>query len=149
MAGWQSDAVVAMAPGQAIDFAGRRILMTGSKTVFGPNYEAAQARFAVPTLGGERELLSERRLFPASQVTTTSAGINVGLLGNLYISVGDPSPGGGVVVRLWSHPLVNCIWGGALMMALGGMVSLADRRLRYAPVRRARPLSGMLEPARP
>jgi cytochrome c-type biogenesis protein CcmF len=148
MAGWQSDRVLAMRPGESVEIAGKRVTMTAARTSFGPNYEAAQARFSVATLGGTREMISERRLFPASQTTTTAAAINVGAFGNLYISVGDPSPGGGVVVRLWNHPFVNCIWGGAFLMALGGMASLADRRLRYALVRRARPVAGVLEPAR-
>jgi cytochrome c-type biogenesis protein CcmF len=149
MAGWQSDRVLAMRPGQSVEIAGKHVTMTAARTVYGPNYEAAEARFTVTTLGGAREMVSERRLFPASQTTTTAAAINVGALGNLYISVGDSDPAGGVVVRIWNHPFVNCIWGGAFLMALGGITSLADRRLRYAPVRRSRPVLAGLEPATP
>jgi cytochrome c-type biogenesis protein CcmF len=92
--------------------------------------------------------VSERRLFPASQTTTTQAAINVGLLGNIYISVGDRAADG-LVVRMWNHPLVNLIWGGAFLMALGGAVSLADRRVRIAVIRRAPRAAPVLEPARP
>jgi cytochrome c-type biogenesis protein CcmF len=148
MAGWQSNKVISMVPGQSVQLAGKTIAMTGARLVDGPNYEASQARFAVPTLGGERTLVSERRLFPASQTTTTQAAINVGLLGNTYISVGDRSPDGGIVVRLWNHPLVNFIWGGAVLMALGGALSLADRRVRVAVVQRA-PRAVRLEPVTP
>jgi cytochrome c-type biogenesis protein CcmF len=138
MAGCQSNAVVAMVPGQSLTLAGKSVTLTGFRSLEGPNYEAAQARFAIDTLAGPRTLISERRFFPESQTTTTEAAINVGLLGNVYISIGERSQGGGIVVRLWNHPLVNLIWGGAFLMALGGMVSLADRRLRVAVVQRAR-----------
>jgi cytochrome c-type biogenesis protein CcmF len=147
MAGWQSDKVVSMVPGQSVRLAGKSVTLTGVRALDGPNYEAAQARFAVDTLAGPRTLVSERRLFPASQTTTTQAAINVGVLGNVYISVGDRAADGGLVVRMWNHPLVDFIWGGALMMAFGGALSLADRRLRVAVVRRARARAGVLEPA--
>jgi cytochrome c-type biogenesis protein CcmF len=147
MAGWQSNLVVSMVPGQSVTLAGKRVTLTGARSLAGPNYEAAQARFEVETLAGPRVLISERRLFPASQTTTTQAAINAGLLGNLYISVGDRAADGGVVVRMWNHPLVNCIWGGTFLMAFGGALSLADRRLRVAVVRRAARPAGLLAPA--
>jgi cytochrome c-type biogenesis protein CcmF len=147
MAGWQANRVVSMVPGQSVTLAGKRIDLTGVRTIAGPNYEAAQARFVIRTLAGERTLISERRLFEASQTTTTQAAINAGLLGNIYISVGDRATDGGLVVRMWNHPLVNCIWGGTFLMALGGALSLADRRLRVAVVRRATRPAGLLAPA--
>ena len=146
MAGWQSNAVVAMVPGQSLTLAGKTVTLTGMRDIQGPNYEAAQARFAVDTLAGPRVLISERRFYPASQTPTTEAAINVGLLGNVYISIGERTANGGLVVRVWNHPLVNFIWGGAFMMALGGMVSLADRRLRVAVVKRARVPRAALDP---
>ena len=60
----------------------------------------------------------------------------MGALGNLYVSVGEESARG-VVVRLWDHPLIVWIWIGGFVMALGGLVSLSDRRLRVGAARRA------------
>ncbi|MBV8682143.1 MAG: heme lyase CcmF/NrfE family subunit [Caulobacteraceae bacterium] len=137
MAGWQSNLVTSMVPGQSVVIAGKHVTLADLREVEGPNYQAGQASFRVDTLGGPRLMVSERRLFPASQTTTTQAAINVGALGNIYISVGERAPDGGVVVRLWNHPLVNFIWGGAFLMAFGGAVSLADRRLRVAVIARA------------
>ena len=137
MAGWQSNLVTSMVPGRSVAIAGKTITLNDIRRVEGPNYEALQAAFRVETLAGPRLMMSERRLFPASQTTTTQAAINVGLLGNVYISVGDRAADGGLVVRIWNHPLVNFIWGGAFLMAFGGVLSLADRRLRVAVVRRA------------
>ena len=63
--------------------------------------------------------------------------------GQLYISIADPAADGSLPARLYWKPLVTLIWLGALLMAFGGAVSLADRRLRFgAPRARARPRGG-------
>jgi len=126
---WDSDKVLNMQPGQSVAFAGRTLTMTGYDLVQGPNYEAKQARFSVKGATGTYELRSERRFHPSAQTQTTEAGIRVGPLGNLYVSVGEESSAG-VVVRMWNHPLIVWIWIGGFVMALGGAISLSDRRLR-------------------
>ena len=65
---------------------------------------------------------------PAS--TTTEAGIRTLGFSQLYIALGDLGTDGSAVVRLWWKPWVTLIWGGGLVMMLGGAVSLSDRRLR-------------------
>jgi len=66
------------------------------------------------------------------------AGIATFGLSQLYLSVGDKSEDGKLVVRIWYKPWILCVWGGALIMALGGLISLSDRRLRVgAPAKRA------------
>jgi cytochrome c-type biogenesis protein CcmF len=54
------------------------------------------------------------------------------------VVLGDELTDGGWVVRLYFNPLVRLIWLGALVMALGGVLSLSDRRLRIGAPRRAR-----------
>jgi hypothetical protein len=62
----------------------------------------------------------------------------------LYVSIGDKTQDGKLVVRVWWKPWILCVWGGALVMIAGGFVSLSDRRLRVgAPSRRARPIAAM------
>jgi cytochrome c-type biogenesis protein CcmF len=134
---WQTNKVLSMQVGQSATLAGSTITLTALKPVEGPNYEADQARFEVKGPFGRRTLVSERRLYEASQTTTTDAGIGVGLLGNIYISIADRGPDGGLTVRMWNHPFVDWIWAGGLLMAFGGMVSLADRGVRVAKVERA------------
>jgi cytochrome c-type biogenesis protein CcmF len=133
---WQSNKVLTMAPGDAVALAGKTVTLEQIQIVRGPNYEANQARFEVSGAGGARTLISQRRFYPVSQTYTTQAAIGLGLTGDTYISIGDQNAAGGLVVRLWSHPLVGWIWGGGLLMALGGALSLADRGLRRAAVRR-------------
>jgi len=134
---WDSDKVLSMRLGDTVAFAGRTLTLTAFETVNGPNYEARQARFEVKGQGKPYQLSSEKRFYASAQSQTTEAGIRVSPLGNLYVSVGDESPNG-VIVRLWDHPLIIWIWIGGFTMALGGAVSLSDRRLRLgAAVRNA------------
>ncbi|HEY2009325.1 MAG TPA: heme lyase CcmF/NrfE family subunit [Rhizomicrobium sp.] len=132
---WQSNKVLTMKVGQTVELAGAQYTLNSIGEANGPNYQAAQARFTVTTHSGNRVLVSERRLFPASQTTTTQAGIGTGFLGNVYISIGEQSADGGLVVRLWDHPLVDWIWAGGFLMALGGAASLSDRRFRVGAAR--------------
>ncbi|MBI1200173.1 MAG: heme lyase CcmF/NrfE family subunit [Phenylobacterium sp.] len=126
---WESDKVLSMHPGDTVAFAGRTLTLEALDNVQGPNYQARQARFRVEGQGAPYILESERRFYPTAQSQTTEAGIRVGPLGNLYVSVGEESPSG-LVVRMWNHPLIIWIWLGGFTMALGGFVSLSDRRLR-------------------
>jgi cytochrome c-type biogenesis protein CcmF len=137
MNSWQTNKVLTMVPGQSVSLAGQTITLDTIQSAPGPNFEATQARFDVASRFGRRALVSERRVFPVSQTHTTVAAIGVGLFGNTYISIGDPNPDGSLVVRMWDHPLVDWIWGGGLIMALGGVISLADRGLRVGAALRA------------
>ncbi len=126
---WESDKVLNMRPGDTVAFAGRELKLEALEMGQGPNYEARRAVFAVKGPGPDYVLRSERRFYPSAQSQTTEAGIRVGLLGNLYVSVGEESAQG-VIVRLWNHPLIVWIWVGGFVMSIGGLVSLSDRRLR-------------------
>src|SRR5207248_6085719 len=124
---FQTNLVLDMKPGQHAQLAGRLVTMASVERVAGPNYFADRAIFNVRTWRGARTLVSERRNYPASGTQTTEAAIGMGIFGNTYIALGDRDASGGLVVRMWNHPLVDWIWAGALMMALGGAVSLSDR----------------------
>ena len=135
---WQTSKVLMMAPGSSTQLSGYTVRLDGVRAVEGPNYAARQAMFAIQGPLGSRTLISERRFFPSSQTQTTQAGIGSGLFGNTFVAIGDPGPDGRILVRLWRHPLVGWIWGGGMLMALGGMVSLADRRWRFGAARTRR-----------
>ena len=107
----------------------------------GPNYRENVAVMSVRS-GGVLVAAIEpaRRQFAARQMSTTQAGIATLGFGQLYVSIGDPAADGSVPARLYWKPLVTFIWLGACVMALGGALSLADRRLRFgapAPARSA------------
>jgi len=136
---WESDKVLNMKVGESVAFAGRTLTLTDYALTEGPNYQAKTARFAVKGPTGAYDLRSEKRWFPSAQSQTTEAGIRVGPLGNLYVSIGEESDAG-VIVRLWNHPLIVWIWIGGFAMAAGGAVSLSDRRLRVGAAVKTQPL---------
>ncbi|MGE0702260.1 MAG: cytochrome c-type biogenesis CcmF C-terminal domain-containing protein, partial [Hyphomicrobiaceae bacterium] len=105
----------------------------------GPNYSEETGRFVVSR--NDRivtQLLPAKRLYDAPRQPTTEAGIHVALAGDLYVVLGDRQADGGYAVRLYFNPLVRCIWLGALVMFIGGGLSLSDRRLRVGAPRKAR-----------
>lgn len=105
----------------------------------GPNYQEVVAKLTARS-GGVVVATVEpaRRMFGARKMATTQAGIVTINLGQLYISVADPNPDGSVPARLYWKPLVTMTWLGACLMAFGGVVSLADRRLRFGAPARAK-----------
>ncbi len=105
----------------------------------GPNYKEVVATMTVRSGGqGVATIEPARRQFAARQMTTTEAGMATLFFGQVYASIADPSPDGAVPARLYWKPLVTLIWLGAAAMALGGALSLADRRFRFAVAVRAR-----------
>jgi cytochrome c-type biogenesis protein CcmF len=73
-----------------------------------------------------------KRRYDMPPQPTTEAGIHASWRGDLYVVLGDEQDiaAGTYAVRMYFHPLVRCIWIGALIMFIGGAVSLSDRRLR-------------------
>jgi cytochrome c-type biogenesis protein CcmF len=79
----------------------------------------------------------EKRIYPVAAMPTTEAAIDQGVLRDLYLVLGDRQQDGGWAVRGYVKPFANWIWAGAILMALGGALSLSDRRLRVAAGARA------------
>ena len=137
---WQSERILAMKPGESVRIAGYDVRFDGVLPRQGANYSELAGAFSV-TAGGAAvtHLEPSKRNFPAEQQTTTEAGIHVSAYGDLYAVLGDELKDGAYAVRLYFNPLVRLIWLGAVVMFLGGALSLSDRRLRVgAPRRRPR-----------
>ncbi|ANB34524.1 cytochrome c-type biogenesis protein CcmF [Rhodovulum sulfidophilum] len=99
----------------------------------GPNYISTMATVSV--WRGDRQITEmhpEKRVYPVAGMPTTEAAIDSGLLRDLYLAIGDPQDNGGWAVRTYIKPFANWIWMGAIVMALGGLLSLSDRRVRVA-----------------
>jgi cytochrome c-type biogenesis protein CcmF len=71
-----------------------------------------------------------KRTFASRAMTTNEAALMTRGAGQLYLSLGDTNPDGSIAIRLYHKPLVMLIWLGAVVMMLGGALSLSDRRLR-------------------
>ena len=137
---WETEHVLEMRPGQTMESGGYVVRFDREAERQGPNYTEEVAHFSVLADGKlVAETDSAKRIYPARQMPTTEAGILSFGASQLYVSIGDKTEDGKLVVRVWWKPWILCIWGGALVMIAGGFVSLSDRRLRVgAPSRRAR-----------
>ncbi|MCZ6860187.1 MAG: hypothetical protein O7I42_07900 [Alphaproteobacteria bacterium] len=91
------------------------------------------------TRGGRNiaTLVAEKRFYPVQRRNTTEAAIHTTWLSDIYAVLGDPNGKGGFAVRLYHNPLVPWIWLGAIVMFIGGGVSLSDRRHRIGAPRRS------------
>jgi cytochrome c-type biogenesis protein CcmF len=140
---WSTEHILEMKPGDTTQNGSYTIRFDRETEGKGPNYFEDVVHFTI-TEGGSvvAETNSAKRVYTARQMPTTEAGIVTFGLSQLYLSIGDKTEDGQLVVRVWWKPWILCIWGGAVIMALGGLVSLSDRRLRVgAPARRRQPLA--------
>jgi len=133
MMAWELEDIRVMREGDTVDIAGYTLRLDTVEEVQGANFISTMANF---TLMREGRVLGtmhpEKRIYPVAQMPTTEAALDNGFLRDIYIAVGDPQEGGGWAVRSYYKPLANWIWGGAILMALGGLLSLSDRRFRVA-----------------
>jgi cytochrome c-type biogenesis protein CcmF len=136
---YQHEQVLVMKPGERTAIAGYALTFNGTNTARGPNYAEETGTLTV-TRGGRAvtTLYPAKRLYDQPKQPTTEAGIHTALTGDLYVVLGDRRDDGGFTVRLYFNPLVRLIWLGAVVMFLGGGLSLSDRRLRVGAPRRAR-----------
>jgi cytochrome c-type biogenesis protein CcmF len=136
--GYEAERDLRMETGDTATLGGYTFRLDGiEEQVQGPNYVATRAR--IVALRGDRvvaKLSPEKRVYRVQQMPMTEAAINPGLTRDLYVSLGDPLGAGAWTVRIHVKPFVDWIWGGCLIMALGGLFALADRRYRVAQRRR-------------
>ncbi len=137
---WQTERIQIMRPGDTVDLAGYTVTFQGARNIEGPNYTAIRGLFALSRDGRAVTVLTpEKRSYPAERSATTEAAIHTTFMADVYAVLGDADGKGGWATRLYHNPLVPWIWAGTILMAVGGCVSLSDRRLRVgAPKRAAR-----------
>jgi cytochrome c-type biogenesis protein CcmF len=133
MMAWQTEDIRVMQEGDTVDIAGYTLRLDTVEELEGPNFLSTTAHFTLMREGSVVGTMHpEKRVYPVAQMPTTEAALNNGFLRDIYIAVGDPQAGGGWAVRSYYKPLANWIWGGSILMALGGFLSLSDRRFRVA-----------------
>ena len=143
VSGFSSENDVRMEPGDSAQVGGYSFLLQTVKPVEGPNYSAARATLTV-SLDGKpvATLYPERRVYKVSRMPMTEVAIDRGLGRDLYVALGEPVSATAWSVRLHHKPLVNWIWIGCLLMGLGGVLAVTDRRYRSS-----RRLAGQAVPA--
>jgi cytochrome c-type biogenesis protein CcmF len=135
---WAAERIVALKPAQSVVIRDYQLTFDGVIPREGPNYREQAAKFTVRR-DGEMigEMTPSKRTFAARGTTTTEAALMTRGLSQLYVSLGDLNADGSVDVRIYHKPLVLLIWLGAVVMMLGGALSLSDRRLRIGAPRPA------------
>lgn len=136
---WTRELVATARAGDTLTLGQYELVLEKVERSEGPNYFRDMATLKVSKDGAPFATLQpERRLYPVQQMPTTEAAIRSGISGDLYVAIGEGSSEGGYIVRVWIKPLVPWIWAGAMMMVLGGLFSLSDRRLRIGAPKRSR-----------
>ena len=129
--GFATEREVRLRPGDSAEVGGYRFTLQGLEQRQGPNYLAVAARIAVDHGGEPVALLwPQRRIYSASRTVITEVALDRGLWRDLYVATGEPVGDSALSVRIHHKPLVNWIWGGCLLMALGGLLAALDRRYR-------------------
>ncbi|MBP6636477.1 MAG: c-type cytochrome biogenesis protein CcmF, partial [Sulfuritalea sp.] len=130
--GYQEEKDVRMEPGDTVQVGGYNFRLLGVKSAQGPNYRASVGEVELSRDGRLlRTMRPEKRQYLSSQMPMTEAAIDAGLTRDVYVSLGEPLDNRGAwSVRVYYKPFVDWIWGGCLLMALGGLVAMSDRRYR-------------------
>ena len=125
---------IALQPGQAVEMGGYELIFQGVQPVQGPNYTGRRGTIAV--FDGNThivDLYPEKRIYRAQPDNPmTEAAVHAGFRRDLYVSLGEPLGGGAWSAQLHYKPLMRWVWGGTLLMALGGLIAASDRRYRLA-----------------
>ena len=130
---YEVESDVKMSVGDSTTVRGYTFTFDGIKELQGPNYVAAQGQMRVTRDGhAVAALRPEKRIYRVQQNPMTEAAIDAGLTRDLYVSLGEQVQGGAWIVRVYVKPFIDWIWGGCLLMALGGLLAVSDRRYRRA-----------------
>ena len=127
-----------MAPGDHLEIGEYRFEFLESGHITGPNYVADATRFAIYQ-DGEKigELMPEKRRYNASGQVMTEADIDVTLMRDLYVSMGEPLKDGAWGMRIQVKPFMRWVWLGAIFMSVGGFMAAMDKRYRRRAAKKA------------
>ena len=144
---WTEEKITVMRQGETVTVGGYDYRFEGAEQVAGPNYSAIRGHFSASRDGREIATLApEARSYPTPPMDTTEAAIHPRLSGDLFAVIGERQADGGWAARLYFRPFLSWIWGGCILMTLGGVISLTDRRHRVGAPRRAIPKNRTQKP---
>lgn len=141
---WELEDISVTGIGETVEVGDYELTLTDVSRVPGPNYFSTMGTVEVRK-GGRlvSTLHPEKRVYPVQAMPTTEAAIDNGLFRDIYVVIGDAQENGGWAMRSHVKPLANWIWAGSIIMAIGGIFSLSDRRYRVAAGARKAPSAGV------
>jgi cytochrome c-type biogenesis protein CcmF len=135
---YEAERDVRLAPGESVTVGGYAFRFDGVRDVAGPNYSAARGAVTVTRDGvAVARLAPEKRIYHVQRNPMTEASIDYGATRHLYVSLGEEAGGGAWTLRVQVKPFIGWIWGGCVLMALGGLLAASDRRYRAGARRTA------------
>ncbi len=135
---WETEDIRVMDLKETALIDGYEFTLDKVSNVNGANYVSTMGEVSVKYDGKLITILKpEKRLYTVQNITTTEAAIDMGLLRDLYVVLGDQQENGGWVLRTYVKPFINWIWIGALVLSFGGLISLSDRRYRLGLSKKA------------
>jgi cytochrome c-type biogenesis protein CcmF len=133
MLSWKIEDIRVVQLGETFPLGAYEVRLDDVQEVEGPNYFSTLGTMTVTRAGALVAVLNpEKRVYPVQAMPTTEAAIDYGFLRDIYLVLGDRQASGGWAVRSYIEPFANWLWGGCLLMAFGGFLSLSDRRYRVA-----------------
>jgi cytochrome c-type biogenesis protein CcmF len=136
---WEKEDIRVAQIGEAYSVGAFELELQGVERVRGPNYFSTMGEVSVLRNGQEiAHLYPEKRDYPVAKMPTTEAAIDYRFLQDVYVVIGEQQDNGGWTVRTYIKPFANWIWAGCILMSLGGLLSLSDRRFRVAAGARKR-----------
>jgi cytochrome c-type biogenesis protein CcmF len=136
---WQAEDIRVVNIGESFEVDGYTITLLDVRDVQGPNFNSVMADLRVQRGSQDFILNPEKRVYPAAGMPTTEAAIDYGFWRDVYLVIGDKQDDGSWAVRSYIKPFANWLWAGCIIMALGGLLSLTDRRYRVAAGARKTP----------
>jgi cytochrome c-type biogenesis protein CcmF len=120
---------IALKPGETVTLQNYDFRFNGTKQVEGPNYLAIQSEVAISKGGKTIAVLHpQKREYRVQKSPMTEAGLEVDWNRDLFVAMGEDLGAGAWSMRLQYKPMVRFIWLGAIVMALGGLIAITDRR---------------------
>ena len=140
---FQQEIIKKVGPGEITQIAGYQVTFEGIEPRKGSNYVEDVAVFSIAGDGvSPHKLEAAKRVYTTRRMPTTEAGIETYFFSQLYVSPGEIGNDGYLTVRFWWKPFVTLIWLGPVLMVLGGIISLSDRRLRVGAPKRSKARAG-------
>ena len=129
--GYESETDITMQEGETVQINDYDFRFEGTLPVKGPNYLSKQGQFFVTKDGKDiASLTPEKRYYPVQGAVMTEASISINPVRDIYVSLGEELEGGGWSVRVYFKPFVQWIWVGCVLMSLGGLLTMIDKRYR-------------------
>ncbi|MDO4626368.1 MAG: heme lyase CcmF/NrfE family subunit [Pasteurellaceae bacterium] len=126
---------VRMNQGESVQIGDYQYQFNGITEIQGPNYQGGKAQIDISQNGKfESRLFAEKRFYNVSRMTMTEAAIDWGLTRDIYVALGEQLDGNAWALRLYYKPFIRWIWLGGIMMALGGVLCIWDRRYRFKTI---------------